>query len=46
MYSLSFKLLELQTRQKEIELDMERLNRLVLSDAYRQEFDIHVNYKM
>jgi len=46
MYSLSFKLLELQTRQKEIELDMERLNRLVLSDAYRREFDIHVNYKI
>ena len=42
MYSLSFKMLELQTRQKEIELEMQKLNRLVLSDAsYRREFDIY-----
>lgn len=43
MYSLRFKLLDLQTRQKEIELDMERLHRLTLSDAvYRREFDIYL----
>ena len=41
MYSLSFKLLELENRQKEIELEIEKLNRLGLSDAYKREFDIH-----
>ena len=42
MYSLNFKLLELQNRKKEIELDIEKLNRLGLSDpAYKREFDIY-----
>jgi len=43
MYCLQFKLLELENRQKEIELDMERLNKLGLSDTiYKREFNIYL----